>query len=216
MLAQRGMKCVMRKRRIVTIVVGMLAWAASAVPARASILLATYEFWTHGGGSPAPEPRVEVILQLPTEFPPTDFFGLGVGLDVFWADGDQGSFDFTSASDPAFDAFAASATDGRLDLAILWTLLPSSGGSGDLETEENIFGNATDLIGFNLETVRLVVHEASITPWNPDPNDNPVFAGYKFDITGAYEFYGSPVPEPGTFVFCVLGIAVFSRRARPT
>jgi hypothetical protein len=208
-------------REIVSIAVIALVWSVTTNTALAvevsnePALLATYPFRTNGGGAPETDPRVELILQLPTNFPPTDFFGLGQGLDLFWEDGELGSFDFTSVNDAGFDDFANFATDGLDDLFALYTLFPSGGGDGDFGAETELFGGVADLVGFNLELVRLVVDEASVTPWFPDPINEPELSGFKFDISGSYEFYGSVIPEPGAIWLGLFGTLLLLSRRQP-
>lgn len=178
-----------------------------------SVLLASYETRTNGGGTPESDPRLEFILQLPADLPDTPqkhSFGLGLGSDVFWRDGDQGSFVFTPSNDGAFAGFASHASDGIGDYFMLSTRFPSGGGNGNLGTETELFGMAPDLVGYNLDFVRLIVQDISLTPWVPDPIDHPDIQGFLFETRLTYEFYGSPIPEPATLTLGLAGALMVS------
>jgi len=128
------------------------------------------------------------------------------GPSKFWEDGESGVLEFTSASDPLFDEFTSLLTDGVDDSLLIywrWMVDGGFGGSGNLESE--LLGLDTDLFGNDIDLIRLTVHDVSIGPFVP--GDLPV----AFDVT--YEFFGTPVPEPASFILLFVGaIAAFSKR----
>lgn len=191
-------------------VLGLLLASSETLTAE-PVLLASYDFTSEGGHAPESDPRVEFILQLPTTFPPSDFFGLGVDMDIFWEDGDQGSFDFSAGTDEAFDDFALFATDGIEDNFTIFDLFPSGSGGGTPPSPESVlFGVSPDLVGNELQLVRLIVHEVSFEPWVPDPVQYPEIEGFLYSADLTYEFYGTPIPEPTTLIVLACGLVIIT------
>jgi len=128
-----------------------------------------------------------------------------LGPSIFWEDGESGVLEFTSSSDPRFDEFTNLLTDGVDDSLIVfweWIIGDGFGGNGALESE--LFGLDTDLIGNDIELIRLTVHEVSIGPFMP--GNLPV----AFDVT--YDFFGTPVTEPSTTILLIVGSAYLGCR----
>lgn len=187
--------------RMVVVAVALGSGFARAGP----VLLGSFDAVPNGGSASEADPRLEFILQLPTTVPPTEFFGLGMGRDIFWQDRDLGTAYFDASNDPAFESFAFHATDGLDDQFILWPLFPSGGGDGNLGTESELFGVSPDLVGNTVEYVKLTVFDVRLDPWIPDPDTHPDIQGFEFLAFVRYDFYGSAIPEPVTLVFLVSG-----------
>lgn len=183
---------------------------AQRVATGSPILLATFDTYDSGGGAPESDPRIEFVLQLPTAFPPTDFFGLGQDRNIFWNDRELGTAYFNATNDPAFDLFALHATDGIDDRFMLWTRFPSGGGNGRLGVESELFGLSPDLVGNRLDYVKLTVFDVRFEPWVPDPETFPDIQGYEYLGFVRYEFYGTPVPEPEAFAILAIGVLTCS------
>ncbi len=165
-----------------------------------------------GGVAPEADGRVEFILQLPTASPPGEVSGLGMDLGIFWEDGDQGSFDYSSGTDEGFDDFASFATDGIEQKFVLWDFFPSGSGGGTPPVLESLlFGASPDLVGNDLDSVRLIVHEISFESWVPDPA-HPEIEGFLYSADLTYEFYGTPVPEADSAVLLAVAAGLFARR----
>ncbi len=178
------------------------------------VLLGTLDYYTSGGGAPETDPRLEFILELPANFFAAPS-GLGAGRDLFVENRDLRIIYFNADNEPAFPSFASHATDGIEDQFTLWSLFPSSGGSGHLGTESQLFGVSPDLIGNTLDYVRLIVFDVRFAPWTPDPDVHPEIEGFKFLAFLRYEFYGTPVPEPESLsLFALCALVVHCRRLR--
>lgn len=180
------------------------------------VLLGSFDAFTNGGSAPHSDPRLQFILQLPTTFPPNEFFGLGMDRDIFWEDGDLGSAYFDASNDSAFESFALHATDGVEDLFMLSTLFPSGGGDGNIGMESQLFGVIPDLIGNTLDYVELKVFDVRIDPWIPDPETHPEIEGFTFEAFPRYEFYGTPVPEPAMLCLLATGTGMYPVMRRTT
>lgn len=171
-----------------------------------SILLASYDFTSTGGHAPESDPRVEFVLQLPATSPPTGYFGLGANRDIFWMDDQPGVHEFTSRDGMDFLQFAQYATDGIEQNISLWDLFPSgSGGASPLMRESSLFSASPDLVGNELEMVRLIVRRIEVDPWVPDPENYPEIEGFRHETELTFEFYGLPIPEPSTIALTVIG-----------
>lgn len=204
----------MNRLNVLMMVIGI---AASGADVQAGLVkLATYEFFETGGGAPETDPRIELVLQLPSAFPPNSFGGLGDDLDIFWHDGNSGIREFTRANDPTFLSFQSAAQNGTVDLFTLWTRFPSGGGRGHTGTEFDLFHQLPDLRDFSLETVRLVVTRVDIEAYTPDPVHLPDLRGYRYEIEGRYEFLGHTVPEPSSLLLfcCVATLIGYLRRGK--
>ncbi len=172
------------------------------------ILLASFDALVNGGHAPETDPRVEFVLQLPSTFPPSAFFGIGQG--VFWGADDEGSYNLRRENDPEFHNFAQFATDGIKDIFHLWGLFPNGSGGGSPGSESELFGRAPDLQGFELDYVRLNVHSIEFEPWIPFPDVEPVKQGFTYQAEITYEFYG--IPEPSTLLLLLMSVAFAANR----
>ncbi len=156
-----------------------------------------------GNGSRAPDisTRMPVILRYADIEPDP----IVVGSSTLWGDGETGTVDFDADNDPHFDAAALLLTNGVDDEL---TFFAGGGGSGRLES---MWGFGTpDLVGYEVETIRLIVHSAEIHPWFHDEFGEG--REWSFDIT--WQFYGTPVPEPGTAALLLMSGPVAMRRQR--
>lgn len=180
-----------------------IVWMSVATVTADPILLASYE--TTGGIeiSVASEPLVRLALELSTSSPPYESFRLGMG--VMWEDNDAGVIDFAASTDDAFEGFAGLALNGIDDeFAVLVLFQDQGGGSGGPESQ--LFGGSPDLVGNELEFVRLIVHDLQIEPSAQFP------LGFKVDYDLTYEFFGSLVPEPHTVALLTAGASLVFRQ----
>ena len=129
---------------------------------------------------------------------------LGEDESPWWSlDGGQtGDHVFTPGNTSGFDGFVTHLTDG-MDDSLGRGYALSSGISGmEFSSESSAFGTDTDLIDFDIESIRLVVDELTLT-------SDPTSYAFSADVT--WEFWG--VPEPGTLSLLTLaGLAVVRRR----
>jgi len=174
----------------------VLARNAEAAP----ILLANYnQAWPAGPSGAPPTDRVEfplAHLRLGEVFPFT------IGQDVSWFDGQPGSVVLHASNDSNFLEMAERLTDG-LDEELFSMLFAGSSGVGSPQSESIQHGIAPDLIGNEIEYIRLNVYEISIVPFV-----HPQF-GPRIQISASvsYEFWGKPVPEPASLaLLCIAGI----------
>lgn len=177
----------------------------SASPA----LLGSYDEVSVGASAPQSASRVQFVLQLSPSVPlPLESaFGLGVG--IWWEDGSHGSVDFTRNNSDAFLDFATSATDGLDSRFASITGFFNGNPHGVIGAESTLFGRSPDLAGYDLELVRLIVHDVRFEPIMIDE-----FEGFSVESAISYEFYGTPIPEPATLVLVACGFAVLSGQNR--
>lgn len=161
------------------------------------------------GGVPN-DPRVQIVLELSQG---VSILGPRLGTGLFWEDGDHGTVDFTSATTGEFDAFATMATNGVDDAISQWLAFPWGGDGGGTAYESWRYGVSPDLIGNEIELVRLIVHDVSIEyPWIPP--DYPDLEGIKVLAELTYEFYGTPIPEPCVAYLLISACPWLLRRRR--
>lgn len=188
---------------------------STLVPDVRADLVATYQIW-HGGGQAGIIESITQQTYLSEEFAVVD--GLGTLFeDIVLFDGDTRVDIANETVDSDFVDFAQLITDG-LD----WWLYKKM---------DFAFGAR---IGFNLESLLLefvdpdhpgvdlsgyIVDSVTrtITVELDSPGSDPGGDGNWTDflVTGVYEIYGSPIPEPASLVVLALGsAAVFVRRRR--
>ena len=156
--------------------------------------------------APPDEMRVQFVLEIFAQdsFPP----GPRLGTGIFWRDGDSGTVDFAPETDPDFLSLAVLATNGVNDDYRIHTNWPDGAGGGGGGFESRLFGRSPhageppDLVGYELELIRLTVENVNFEPWPGDDGD-----GYFVLADLRYEFFGSVIPEPATLVLLVGGIA---------
>ena len=153
--------------------------------------------------------RVSLFLEHDSEdF--TQVLQLGVGQQ-YWAAGDSGTYDFTPTNTQYFKDFASLLTDGQDELLLEYLYVEDCGGGnigGDAESSR--LRGAPDLIGSNLEFIRLVVNNISREPYTPPCDCGP---GTRFDANINWQFWGTPVPEPTTLTLLFI-IALLRRHRR--
>lgn len=190
----------MKHIRSALFVVLSMSTTVSAGP----ILLASFDATSgvaSAGTGPPPEHRVQFVLEL-TAYP--DVLGSRVGMGVFWEDGESGVVDFTPETDNGFLGFADLATNGINDWLIDLIIFPGGSGGGGGAPESVRLGTSPDLIDYQLDVIRLVVHDVTIEQFSP--KNNPDLEGTRVLGHLTYEFYGTVVPEPTTIT--VLGASL--------
>lgn len=185
------------------LVVFLLGWSSQC---QASQLL--HSLTTTEGGEYAPFVPVrgfELVLQynLPE---------LPIGTGFFWQDGSSGSVEFTSTSEAGFDVFVGNLTDGvDSEILTLVDLIPGGPGAGSGRLESAWGFGTPDLVGNQIDLIRLVVDDFSIQMFvDPEFGD-----GVQWETHFTWEFWGEPVPEPATFAMAAMGgFCVWGRRRR--
>lgn len=66
-------------------------------------------------------------------------------------------------------------------------------------TESSLLAMPSDLIGNNLDEVRLTVHSVHFSAFEPVPD----LTGFKYIADITWSFYGTPIPEPGMIAFVI-------------
>lgn len=162
-----------------------------ALQVNASVLLTSFEFAIMGGAGPSPLGPVQFYLGIDGP-PPTYCVPVGRGL-AWWSDGESGSYDITPTNEATFGEFSSILTNGINDhLMLLTGIQGTEGDGGTVRTEAGLFPTGHDLIGNQLDFVRLDVSNVHI--WTIDPDLQ--WQGWSADVT--YEFWGEPIPEPAT------------------
>lgn len=127
-----------------------------------------------------------------------------------WENGFSGSADLTDALDYEpffhFTRMVESITDGMSEPMFFYgsawncnqILTPSP-----FIMEAMVFQTPTDLIGNNIDFIRLTVNDLGIDQMGEMSH---------YSLSVSYEFWGTPVPEPATLV--LLGVPVFILRHR--
>ncbi len=121
----------------------------------------------------------------------------------------------TGIDDTDFNAFVSRLTDGEDDAlhVLAWSPDGPIGGGGGLESEIDFLvpSAGPDLIGYRVDSIREVL-EVDLQ----SPGADPLGTGINTDwsVSGFYEFYGTPIPEPGTFALCILAAIGLSARRR--
>lgn len=176
------------------------------------VLLASFD-QTSGvessGTGPPPEHRAQFVLEL-TPYPVV--LGARIGLGVFWEDGDSGVVDFTPETDTGFVGLADLATNGIDDWVMDLIIFPGGGGGGGGAPESVRLGTSPDLIGYQLDLVRLIVHDVTIAGFSPE--DNPDLEGTRVLGHLTYEFYGTVIPEPTTVTLLTAAVAIACWRTK--
>lgn len=191
----------MSLRRIILSAVGILCSCIVALAGPVS--LGSLDFGSHAelpGGT-----RVGFALQLSDVHdysmfpdPPLGAMCIGRGLQstAFRDHGESGVLEFTPTTHPEFDAFASFVTDEIDDsLVVLWHWEDDGGYGGHGLLESQRFGLESDLVGSDLELIRLTVHEVSFEPLEED------LVSVHTRVT--YDFLGAPIPEQGTIILLV-------------
>lgn len=133
------------------------------------------------------------------------------GNDIYWNDDDSGSVDFTAANTPLFAPFVSWITNGLDDEIVFMTFNQFGGGTGGGGLESEIGMGLPDLVGNQIDRIRLVVNELSIEPYSLPP----IGDGLQWEANLTWEFWGSPIPEPSTFLLVLPAFTalVFCRRS---
>lgn len=179
-------------------------FVSSGVVRAGMVLLASFDIHGEPAHAPETEQRVEFFLELrPFDADPP---GSRLREGTFWSEGEQGIHEFSALDTAEFALFADLATNGVNDKYLLYTFWPGGIGSAQGGFESRLFGREPalgelpDLFGFELDLVRISVRNVDFEPWPmPDPTGFEV----TYDLT--YEFYGTPIPEPGTLLLLVSG-----------
>ncbi|GMU35167.1 MAG: hypothetical protein AMXMBFR20_30390 [Planctomycetia bacterium] len=177
----------------------------------AGTMISSFDQHRFGGSAfGCPSERFEFFLEHDSqEF--THIVTIGKGLR-FWEDGEVGFFDITPENSEAFSEFAALVSDGHDDFIIsLGYAEECGGGGGPGFMESEMLGGAPDLAGWQLESVRLVVHNMNVEAYDPPCDCGPAT---RFDADMTWEFWGTPVPEPRTIGFLSFVGMILLRRCR--
>lgn len=179
------------------VAVGLLLSGSWSV--QASELLSTYQYDPGAGFSWA----VHVVTGV--KFYLDDGAALGADESPYWHEGESGVFDF-QPNVTNWTTFTSCATNGVDDEIRMWVYLerPTGGHSWGYRgrPESQFFNRPTDLIGCNIETVRLIVNDVHM--WTEEDR-------FYVSADATWEFWGT-VPEPCTIV--LLGSAVLLGRRR--
>ncbi len=180
--------------------------ACGAGRATAGPVLFTIDKTEGTGVSPlSPIAPVEILLEHDPGVVPLELTQIGLG--ILWDDGDSGTVDFTSETDPNFDTFVAGLTNGVDDFISVLVEWPDQGGGGGGATESSWGFGSPDLFGYEIDLILLTVHDVQIDPWMQD--------GFYAEVDLTYEFYGSLIPEPTTLTLLAVGVVgILRRRSR--
>lgn len=198
----------MCKRTIQTTLALALGIAASAWAG--PVLLSSYSEISSGGRAPWSDPRIQIELGLTS---PMTGQGAHIGSGVFWSQGQTGIFDFSASNSVGFPLFEQLATNGIENQGGISALWSAGGGGGHGIKDSVLFdrfppiGRPPDLVGYDLDFIRLIVNRLDFTPWMPERGLEGLY--YSYDIT--IEAYGNLVPESTTVMLLLMGLA-FSRR----
>lgn len=136
----------------------------------------------------------------------------------FLRDGGNGAFDLSFDSHGAdFRVLAELVTNGvddSLGLFVVWPergpLLVAAGPESLYFGHERGTGEfAPDLAGFRLDLIRLHVRDLSIAPFRAGDT-----RGLTAECDFAFDFYGSPIPEPGSLLLLIVGATTALVRRR--
>ena len=187
-----------------------MALGLTATASAGPVLLSSYSDISGGGRGLWSDPRVQFELGLTS---PMTGQGAHIGRGVFWSQDQTGFFDFSVENSVDFDLFEILATNGldnQSGVSAIW----SDGSGGGHGVKESVLfdrfppiGHPPDLIGYDLDFIRLIVNRLDFTPWIPEPGLEGLY--YSYDIT--IEAYGNLVPESTTVMLLLMGLA-FSRR----
>lgn len=188
-----------RQSCVSALFLGVLSGFASAGP----VLLTSF---SRQGGvvNASPTVRIGFVLEISNESI-GDYALLGTDPmnsmppvflpNMFWSDGEEGILEFRESNDSGFAAFVASLTDELDDRLTLWSSwdtlvgdVQTRGGSYDSESS---YFDPIDLVGADIEFIRLCVNEVSYSP-------SGLF-GPEWNWIVTVEVLGThPIPEPTT------------------
>lgn len=184
-------------------------WAVASAPTvSASQLLETLDLAPAGAHSPMQAPNgIQFVIQFRSLIDPgfIEYFG----RDVTWPDNDSGNFDFTSVNSNEFLQLSFIVTNGvDDDLGFLIRTPDGNLGGGHSGTESSFGLGTPDLVGNQIDFIRLVVHDLSIQPFmSPFAGE-----GIQWDAHITWEFWGTPIPEPATVCLLALGALILRKR----
>lgn len=162
------------------------------------------------------DPRAQLgIIVLSIDDPPVPVtINMILFSNSFLQDGESGVFEFDESTSSLFSSFAGLLTNGVDDEIVFITMWPESGQVGILGAPESFFfersfGEPPDLVGFTLDSIRLQIRDVSIESFTVRDQD-----GLRAIFDYRYEFYGTPIPEPSTFVIAATGMLMMLRSLR--
>lgn len=182
-----------------------MAGAASAGP----VLLGSFDRVDGSGSTGITDPRVQLgIAVLPiNDLPDSVSLDMILFSDSFLEEGGSGTFDFDRHNSDLFAEFADLFTNGVDDRLVLSTVWSGFGHVGIQTRFESFFfdrdipaGEVPDFAGYELDFIRLVIRSVDIEPLTIQGLD-----GFRASLDYSYEFHGTPIPEPATFLLLVSG-----------
>lgn len=199
-------------RQLVGAIIAVFAIGNSAASGE---ILATYPIFWAGGASNLFESIIHRTYL-------SDVFNNQEGEGTLFEDiviyGGETRVDMIAlGDDPEFPTYAELLTDGLDWWLYDWADFNVGGSTGrfDLESLRLDFAdpdhNGVDLHGYIVESVVRTITVDFDTPGG-DPNGDGIWTDY--EISGVFEIFGSPIPEPASLVLLAFGAGCVWRRRR--
>ena len=185
----------MTPRRSVTIIAITCSVLVVTAAANGSILLASFESDFLGGCNRCSSSAITFVLE---GYSPDWSTHTQLGMNYpLWTHGDSGTYVFHAGDGPDFWNTAELLTNGIDDTTFLISYVGGYGGGGSGGPESLVFGTNPDLIGNQIDYIRLTVRDVYIEPYGGN-----VYTGAHV----TYEIWGQPIPEPATLGLILLSV----------